>query len=150
MADINQVKQLREETYVSFSEITNALNEANGDIDTAREILKKRGKEIAAKKGGREVGEGIIEAYVHTTKKTGVLIDVRCETDFVARSQDFQNLVHQLALHIAGMVPETTQELLEQPYVKDSSIKVEDLIKQAIARLGENIVVRRFTRYQMS
>ncbi|MBU1014849.1 translation elongation factor Ts [Patescibacteria group bacterium] len=147
MVDIAQLKQLREETDISFAECKKALEEAGGNLERAKEILRERGKEIASKKSSREVGEGLVHAYVHTTGKTGVLVDVRCETDFVARSADFQSIVHEIALQIASMEPETVGDLLEQPFVRDSSKTMKDLVQEAIAKMGENIVVHRFSRF---
>lgn len=134
---------------MSVMDVKKALEEADGDMQKAREFLRSRGVEIAKKKQEREAGEGIIETYLHVTKKTGVILDLRSETDFVAKSPDFKTLAHELVLQIAAMDPESVEELLAQDYVKDSSKKVQNLLEEYIAKLGENIVVKRFSRYQI-
>lgn len=149
MANINQLKKLRSETEVSLMECKKALEEADGDLEKAKEILRKKGLEFAKAKKERRVGEGIIEAYIHANKKMGALLELRCETDFVARSQDFQRLAHELCLHIAGMSPADIDSLLEQSFVKDPAKTVRDLIDEYIAKLGENITVERFIRYEI-
>lgn len=149
MSGIESIKELREETGMSVMDVKKALEEAGGDKKKAREFLRSRGAEIAEKKQEREAGEGIVDVYLHPTKKTGVLLDLRSETDFVARSLDFKDLAHELSLQIASMNPESVEELLAQDYVKDSSKKVQNLLEEYIAKLGENIVVKRFSRYQI-
>ena len=193
-ADIELIKKLREETAVSLQKCKEALEEAKGDIEEAKEILKRRGILDAAKKAGKETGSGIVEAYVHSNKRIGVLVKLACQTDFVARNELFQELAHNLAMHIAAMNPEYISEndipeetisrlkeaykeefgktekpaeivnqiiegkikkrfsevsLLSQAYVKDPSTKVEDLIKTYISKLGENIVVLDFVRFEI-
>jgi elongation factor Ts len=149
MAAIEDIKQLREETGMSVMDIKKALEEGGGDLEKTRELLRSRGAEIAKKKQEREAGEGIVGAYVHPTAKTGVLLDVRCETDFVGKSADFKELVHELALQIAALDPQDVGDLLGQEYVKDSSKTVQNLLQEYIAKLGENIVIKRFVRYQI-
>lgn len=149
MATIDQVKELREATGISISECKKALEVAGGDIEKARALLKEWGKEVAEKKQTREVGAGFVEAYLHSTGKLGALVDVRCETDFVARSSEFKTLCHELALQVASMDPQNTQELLAQPYVKDPSNRVQDVLNEYIARLGENIIVKHFSRLEI-
>jgi elongation factor Ts len=105
----------------------------------------ERGLEKAVKKGGRETSQGIIESYVHAGR-VGVLIELRCETDFVARTDDFKTLAHELALQVASMNPKNVKELLASPYIRDTSLTVEALVKQTVAKLGENITVAKFTR----
>lgn len=105
MANIAQIKQLRQETGVSISECKRALEESDGDIEKAKEILRKWGKDLAGKKAGKEAGEGIIKSYLHPNKKIGVLLNIRCESDFVARSEEFDKLAHELCLQIAAMNP---------------------------------------------
>lgn len=148
MVTIDKIKQLREETGVSVIECKKALTEAKGDIDKAKEILKKRGRELAQQKKDRATGQGIIESYIHANKKVGVLLEMNCETDFVAKSPDFQNLAHELCLQIAGMDDEETP-LLSQPWIKDETKTVKELVDEYIAKLGENITVKRFVRYQI-
>lgn len=147
MVTIDQIKELREQTAVSVSECKKALEEAKGDPEKAKEILKKWGKDLAGKKTSRETYQGIIDAYIHPNKKVGVLLELACETDFVAKSNDFRNLAHELCLQIAAMGEEIP--LLEQPWVKDSAKTVKSLIDECIAKLGENITVKRFIRYNI-
>ena len=143
----SQVKALRQQTGAGMLEAKSALSEAGGDVEKATEILRKKGALKAGKKSQRETRQGLIEAYVHGEGRIGVLVEVNCETDFVARNQDFKNLVHDLALHVAASDPVSVPELLEQPFVKDPNIIIKDLIAQKISIIGENIQVRRFTRY---
>ncbi|MBI2573799.1 MAG: translation elongation factor Ts [Candidatus Wildermuthbacteria bacterium] len=149
MSAIEQLKQLREETGLSVSECKKALDEAGGSIEKAKDILKEWGKTVARKKQERGVGAGLVVSYVHGTGKAGALIELRCETDFVARSDDFKNLGHELALQIVSMAPENTEELLSQPYIRDTSLTARDLIQSVIAKLGENIKVERFSRFEI-
>lgn len=149
MATIDQVKELREATGISISECKKALEVAGGNIEKARMLLKAWGKEVAEKKQERETGEGVVEAYIHSTGKLGALVDVRCETDFVARSPEFKALCHELALQVASMNPQNTEELMLQPYVKDPSRQVQDVLNEYIARLGENIMVQHFSRLEI-
>lgn len=194
MDNLDQVKKLREETGVSLMECKKACEEAGGDIDKAKEILKKKGQAMAAKKAEREVGEGRIHSYIHQNNKLGVLLDIRCESDFVARSDDFQNLSKEICLQIAAMSPSYVNEedvpsetiekekniyleqfkesdkpkdviekiiegklknylkevcLLSQPWVKDNSLTIDAMIKESIAKIGENILIRKFTRYEI-
>lgn len=147
MIPIEQIKQLRKETEVSVSECQKALKEAKGNIEKAKEILKKWGKETARKKAEREVRQGIIDSYIHLNKKIGVILELNCETDFVAKSEAFQQLSHELCLQVAAMGEEI--ELLKQPWIRDETKTIKDLLEEAIAKLGENIVIKRFTRYEL-
>lgn len=147
MVTIDKIKQLREETLVSVSECKKALEEAKGDIEKAKEILKKWGKEIAGKRAEKTAGQGIVTAYIHPNKKVGVLLELGCETDFVAKSQDFQTLSHELCLQIAAMGDEIP--ILEQPWIKDDKKTIKDLLQEHIAKIGENIVIKQFTRYKI-
>jgi elongation factor Ts len=145
---IEQIKELRNITGVSITECKKALNEAKGDMEKAREILKKQGQEFAKNRLDRETGEGLIESYIHPGKKVGVMIEINCESDFVARSDDFQKLAHEICLQIAALSPEETP-LLEQAWIKDQSKTIKDLIDEYIAKFGENISLKRFTRYEL-
>jgi elongation factor Ts len=147
MANLEQIKQLREETAASIADCKKALEEAQGDFSKAKEFIKKRGKDIAGKKTCRQTLQGIIDSYIHPNKKVGVLLEINCETDFVAKSQDFQVLAHEICLQIAAMGEEVP--LLEQPWVKDSSLTIKDLVEECIAKVGENITVKRFVRYDI-
>lgn len=148
MISIEQIKQLRQETGVSITECKKALEQAKGDFDKAKETLKKWGRELAGKKSEREAGLGIIEAYVHPDKRIGAMIELRCETDFVAKSKDFKELAHELCLQIAAMNPQE-DSLLSQPWIRDESKIIEDLVNEYIAKLGENIMVKRFKRFEI-
>ncbi len=194
MATIDQIKQLREETGVSPTEIKKALEQANGDLEKAKELLRIWGKTLADKKTSREARQGIIDAYIHLDSKTGVLLDIRCESDFVAKSPDFKKLAHEICLQIAAMKPLFVKEedipeefldgetkiykeqikdsgkpekianqilegkikkykegvsLLSQPWIKDDSKTIKGLIEEAIAKIGENIEVKKFSRYSI-
>lgn len=147
MISINQIKQLREETEISISECKKALEKAKGNSEKAKEILRIRGQSLAKKKKEREVKWGIIESYIHPGKKIGALIDIRCESDFVAKSEDFKKLAHELCLQIAAIGEDPP--ILKQPWIRDETKTIKDLIDEYIARLGENISVKRFVRYEI-
>lgn len=194
MINIEDIKKLREETGVSPVEIKKALAEAHGDFEKAKELLRIWGKSVANKKTSKEARDGVIEYYLHPNAKTGVLLDIRCETDFVAKSPDFKNLAHEIALQIAAMKPLYVSEdnipaefldgeikiyteqasglgkpenivkqmiegkikkykesisLLSQPWVKDDSKTIKNLIEDTVAKVGENIEVKRFVRYEI-
>lgn len=166
------VKELRDRTGAGILECKKVLTETDGDVKAAIEVLKQRGLEDAGKKASREAKEGRIEVYTHAGSKMAAMIELNCETDFVARTEDFIQLAKDLALHVAAIAPsyilpsEVPQAeidaadipadkyheqvaLLAQPFVKDGSQTIEEKIKAAIAKLGENIVVRRFVRYEI-
>jgi elongation factor Ts len=145
---IEKIKKLREETGISVGECRKALEEAQGDLEKAKEILKKRGQDFAKKRLEREAGQGIIESYIHTGKKVGAMIELRCESDFVARSADFQKLAHEICLQITAISPDEIP-LLEQPWIKDESKTIKELIEEYIGKLGENIILKNFVRYQI-
>lgn len=147
--DIKLIKKLREETQVSIADCRKALEEAKGDYEKAIELLKKRGIERAEKKADRETAQGIIESYIHQNGKVGVLLEILCETDFVARTEDFKRLAHEVAMQIAAMNPKDTAALLKQDYIRDGSVNIETLVKQTIGKLGENIVIKQFTRFEI-
>jgi len=143
---LDLLKKLREETKAGVSDCRQALEDANGNFEQAKKLLVERGIEKAGKKGDRETAVGIIESYIHGGGKVGVLVEVRCETDFVAKNEEFKKLVHELALQIAAMEPKDVKELLAGPYIRDAKTSVQDLVKQTIAKTGENITVARFAR----
>jgi elongation factor Ts len=174
--DAAAIKALRESTSAPVMDCRRALQEAGGDLDRARKLLAERGQEKAEKKAGREVREGFIGHYIHQGGKMGVLVELACETDFVARNDQFQKLAHDLAVHICASrpvyvsredIPATVRDaktaelngkiekffeeavLLDQPYVRDDSKTVADLISAAVGILGENIKVRRFARFDI-
>jgi elongation factor Ts len=190
----NQVKELREKTGAGMMDCKKALIEANGDMEKATEILREKGLAAAAKKAGRIAAEGLVEAYIHMGGKIGVLVEINCETDFVAKTEEFKELARDIAMQIAAYSPqyvrreEVPQEiiekereiykqqainegkpehiaekmvegrlnnffkevcLLEQAFIKDADKTVEQLVKEKIAKIGENISVRRFVRFQL-
>jgi elongation factor Ts len=145
---IEKIKKLREETEISISECKKAIEEAKGDLEKAKEILKKKYGEMAKKRKEKETKEGIVEAYIHPGRKIGVLLELRCESDFVARNPEFQKLAHELCLQIAAIDPEEIP-LLEQNWIRDESKKIKDLISEYIAKFDENIVIERFARFQI-
>jgi len=148
---IDKIKQLRQETSVSLSQCKKAIEETNGDLDKAKEILRKWGEKLASKKGSRETNQGIIEAYIHANKKLGVLVEVKCETDFVAKNKDFQEFAHNLAMHIAAADPlyiredEIPKELIE----KEMEIYREQIKKEnKKPELIEKIIEGRVSKYK--
>ena len=188
------VKELRERTNAGFADCRAALIEANLDIEKAISVLRKKGQAAAAKKATREASEGLVGSYIHAGGKIGVLVEINCESDFVARTDAFQQLSHDIAMHIAALDPryvrreEVTPEMLEkereiykaqalatgkpeavvekittgkmekfyeenclyeQHYIKDESVTIGEMIAQAIAKLGENIAIRRFVRFKV-
>jgi elongation factor Ts len=188
------VKELREKTGAGMMDCKNALSEVNGDIEKAIEFLRKKGLATAQKRAGRALNEGTIQSYIHMTGKLGVLVEVNCETDFVAKNEDFQEFAKNVAMHIAasnplGITPEDISGdivekekeiyraqalemgkpenvvdkivegklnkffeescLLNQPYVRDTNISIADLLNALIAKIGENISIKRFIRYQI-
>lgn len=192
--DANAVKELRERTGAGVMDCKKALLETQGDMQKAIEYLRQKGLAVAAKKAQRAAREGIVDAYVHAGGRIGVLVELDCETDFVARTDEFKNLAHELAMQVAALNPsyvsrddvpasviEKEREilkaqakeegrpqkvldkvvegriskfyesacLLEQPYIRDEDVKVRDLINDVIAKVGENIVVRRFVRFEV-
>ena len=196
MAEIKaaMVKQLREKTGAGMMDCKNALVEVNGDMDKALEFLRKKGLATAQKRAGRAMTEGAIQSYIHMTGKLGVMVEVNCETDFVAKNEDFKEFAKNIAMHIAasnplGIKPEDIPEeivesekdiyraqaldmgkpenildkivegklkkfyedncLLNQPFVRDPDISVADLMNELIAKIGENITIKRFVRYQI-
>ncbi|NJK78927.1 MAG: elongation factor Ts [Chloroflexaceae bacterium] len=166
------VKELRQRTGAGIKEVKEILEQTDGNMEKAIEILRERGIEAAAKKQTREASDGRIEIYVHPGSRLAAMVEVNCETDFVARTDDFISLTRDLALHIAATNPRylTTENvpaaviaesgmpaekfyeehvLLHQTFVKDPSLTIQDKIKEGIARMGENIVVRRFVRFEV-
>lgn len=142
---IDDIKHLREETGAGIADCREALKESGGDLTEAKIVLKKRGLDKASLKGNREVKAGIVETYSHDGQ-VGVLVELLCETDFVAKTEDFKNLAHELALQIASMNPSSVEDLLTQEYIRETGQTIDDLIKGVIAKLGENIQVGRFER----
>jgi len=159
---IEVIKVLRDRTGAGVLDCKKALIEAGGDVDDATAILKKRGLWLAEKKAQRVTREGLIEAYIHIGGRLGALIEVNCETDFVARTDEFKRLAHDLAMQVAATAPRFISAdeaaegddpaeacLLLQPFIKEPEKSIQDIITEAKARLGENIRVRRFARFQL-
>jgi elongation factor Ts len=171
----SQVKELRELSGAGIMECKRALEQANGDLTKAADLLKQQGLAKADKKSGRAASQGIVEPYIHGGGRIGAIVEVNCETDFVARTPDFRDLAHDLAMQVAATAPayvsvdevpeaawgDLEREhggrdqaaaavvLLEQPFIKDGKLTIRDLIRDRIAKLGENIVVSRFARFEV-
>lgn len=146
---IDSIKKIREQTGLSVLDIKKALEEAGGDEEKALEFLRERGHQIADKKSSRAANQGVVESYIHSNGKTGVILVLNCETDFVAKSPEFKALAHDLAMQIASMKPKDAEELMGQPFIKDQSLTVKELITGHIAKLGENIKVGEFSRLEI-
>jgi len=161
---VQAVKELRELTGVGMLDCKNALEEAEGDLEKAKQILRRRGIAVAEKRAGRETIQGLVHAYIHPDGRLGALVELNCETDFVARTDEFKALAHDLAMQVAATEPKYVSPeelppdsdgdprdlcLLAQPFIKDANRSVQDLINDAIAKTGENIRVRRFQRFQL-
>lgn len=146
--NLDELKKLRAETSAGVSDCRQALEDAKGNYDKARKLLLERGLEKAATKEGKQTSQGIVEAYVHNGR-VGVLVELRCETDFVARTDEFKHVAHELALQVASMNPKSVDELLKEVYIRDTNITIETLLKQTVAKVGENITVAQFTRFQL-
>lgn len=144
--DLAKIKQLREKTGAGISECREALDKADNDLVKAELWLREQGIVKAAEKGDRETTQGIIESYVHTGGKIGVLVEINCETDFVAKTEDFKKLAHEVAMQISATKPKDVDELMIQPYIREPNMTVEQLIKSVIAKLGENIRIKSFFR----
>ena len=160
--DINQIKELREETSAGISDCRMALEESGGDMVKAKEWLRKRGLEKAEKKEDRVIRSGLVYAYVHghvynsqgglkrsEVGRIGAMVEGGCETDFVAKTDDFQNLCKEIAMQVASMAPENVKELLEQDYIRDSKKTIKELVKEVIGKLGEKITVERIARFEV-
>ena len=162
----SRVKELRDQSGAGVMACRNALLEAEGDTEKAHQILKEKGILKAQKKAERATTQGVIEAYIHTGGRIGAMVEVNCETDFVARTDEFKELAHNLAMQVAAMPPqfistdEVSEEntdielqaacLLLQPYIKDPDKTVQDIIVETIAKVGENIKVTRFARFELT
>lgn len=142
---VDQIKNLRQETGAGIADCRAALEQAQGDMTKAKVWLQEHGIEKSAGKADREVKAGLVETYSHGGR-VGVLVELLCETDFVARTDDFKSLAHEIALQIASMCPESVSDLMDQEYIRDGSQKISDLIKITVAKLGENIQIGDFKR----
>lgn len=147
--DIDKLKEIREETAAGVMDVKKALEDAEGSVERAKEILREQGIADAKTKSDRQTPEGLVHAYIHTGGSVGAMIEVNCETDFVARTDVFKGLVHDLAMQVASMSPDSVEDLMEQDFIKDSGVSIEELVKSVIAKTGENVVIRRFVRYSL-
>ena len=157
------VKELREKTGAGVMDCKKALQEADGNFDRAVVILREKGAMQLAKKLDREANQGIIDTYIHAGGRIGAMVELNCETDFVARTEDFRKLAHEIAMQVAAMAPRYVrvedaeagaegveeQTLLKQAFIRDSKLTIEQLIHEAVGKLGENIRVRRFVRFEV-
>ena len=161
---IEMIKELRDQCGAGIMECRNTLLEVEGDVEKALQMLKEKGLLKAEKKAERATAQGLIEAYIHTGGRIGAIVEVNCETDFVARTDEFKELAHNLAMQVAALSPQfvTREEipegtdiepqaacLLLQPYIRDPSLTVRDVIVETIAKVGENIKVSRFARFEL-
>lgn len=146
---IDQIKKLREKTGAGIADSRKALEEAKGDFKKAEELVKDWGLDKAVTKADRAVGAGLVETYIHGGGKVGAMVEIACETDFVAKTDEFKNLSHEVAMQIAAMDPKNVEELLAQEYIRDSAKTIEQLVKETIAKVGENIKVKRFMRFEL-
>lgn len=164
MVSTQDVKRLREETGAGVMDSKRALEEANGDFEAAKQLLREQGIAAAAKRAGRTTNEGVIDAYIHGEGRIGALVEVQCETDFVARTDAFKTLVRDIAMQVAAMNPTAIEladvpadaigakednALLTQAFIKDGSRTINDLVQETIAQTGENIRVARIARFQL-
>ncbi|MDQ5958140.1 MAG: elongation factor Ts [Patescibacteria group bacterium] len=147
MADTQSIKVLRDRTGISMAECKKALDEAGGDLDKALAVLKEKGAEAADKKSERSLGSGVVECYIHGAGTIGALIELSCETDFVAKNVDFKAMAQDIAMHVAAVAPESVEELLAQEFIKDPSLTVEALVQQGTQKFGERIVLSRIARF---
>ncbi len=149
MYDIKKLKQLRDESGVSFSLCKKALEESKNNFVKAKKLLSKWGANKAKDKSERKTAAGAIFSYVHHNKKVASLIELACETDFVSENKDFQTLGQEIAMQVASIIASDVQELLKQEYIRDPSKKISDLVKEAILKFGENIKIIRFIRWAL-
>ncbi len=161
---VDQIKALRARTSVGIMDCKRALEESGGDLDKAEDILKAAGLAAAVKRASRETREGLVEAYIHPGARLGAIVELGCETDFVARTEEFRKLAHDLAMQVAAMAPQYIRDedldddetrppeevcLLKQTFIKDPSRRVEELVQETIGKVGENIRVNRFSRFAL-
>lgn len=147
--DPKEVQRLRAETNAGVMDCKRALEDAQGDFEKAKGLLKERGLASLKKKSGREAKEGTVASYIHAGGRVGAIVEIASETDFVSRSPEFQKLAQEVAMHVAAMDPKDVEELLGQDYIRDASKKVNDLVTTLAASVGENVSVRRFQRFAL-
>ena len=161
---VESIKTLRERTSAGVMDCKRALVESNGDLEKAEEILGQLGIASAVKRASRTTNEGLIESYIHSGGRIGVIVEINCETDFVARTEEFRELAHDVAMQVAAMAPlyvdsedvpdgaesgDQDSVLMLQPFIKDPTKSIRDLVSENVGKLGENIKVRRFTRFSL-
>jgi len=146
---LDQIKKLREKTRAGVMDCRRALEASGGEMKKAEAWLRKKGIARAAKKAGRQAQEGLLEVYSHNQGKIVAVVELLCETDFVARTAEFKKLAHELAMQVAAMNPQDAAELLKQPYIRDEKRTVENLVQETAGRLGENVIVRRIARFEL-
>ena len=147
--DPRDVQRLRAESGAGVMDCKRALEETGGDYAKALALLKERGVQSVAKKSERSAKEGVIASYVHANKRVGALVELASETDFVSRGEDFQKLAQEIAMQVAAMEPASVDDLLEQPYIRDGSKKIKDLVTDVAASTKENVHVRRIQRFAL-
>jgi elongation factor Ts len=146
---LETIRALREKTSASLKDVREALEQAGGQEEKALELLRKRGAQIATSRQGRATSQGRVEAYVHHDGRLGAIVEVDCETDFVARTDDFSQFCRDVAMQVASMGPTSVEGLLEQPFIKESKHSMNDMLNGLVAKTGEKIVIRRFTRFMV-
>ncbi len=161
---VETIKALRDLTGAGIMDSKRALEETDGDVEAAKKILREQGIASAAKKASRDTNEGLVESYIHSGGRVGAIVELNCETDFVARTQDLKDLAHNVAMQIAAMSPKYVNEdevpddeegspqevcLLSQPFIRDNEQTVQDVVNETIAKVGENVRVRRFSRFSL-
>jgi len=146
---IELVKKIRIETGLSIGDIKSAVEEAQGDETKAKEILKEQGLKKVEKRAEKEVHQGRVATYTHSTGKIGVMVELLCETDFVAKNEDFIAVTKDICLQVTAMNPETVEELLDMEFIKDPSVKIKDLVSGLVAKFGENIKIGRMARFEI-
>ena len=143
-----QIKKLRAKTKAGVMDCRRALEASGGDMKKAEKWLRKKGIKSASKRADRETKQGLIEAYTHHDGSIGSIVSVACETDFVARTDAFKKLVHEIAMQVAATNPKTIEKLLNQPYIRDEKVTISDLVKKLSGKTGENIVIKDFKRIE--
>lgn len=161
---VETIKALRDLTGAGIMDSKRALEETGGDVEAARKILREQGIASAAKKASRDTNEGLVESYIHSGGRVGAIVELNCETDFVARTEDLKDLAHNVAMQVAAMSPKYVREdevpddeegspqevcLLSQPFIRDNEQTVQDVVNETIAKVGENVRVRRFSRFSL-
>lgn len=146
---IDIIRKIREKTGAGVMEVKKALEQSGGDQKKAIELIKKKGFAKAQKRADKQTSEGVISSYVHQGGKIGTMVELVCETDFVARTREFQKLAKELAMQIASMNPKSVKKLLKQEYIRDPGKSIEELVAETVGKTGEKIEVKRFVRYKL-